>query len=167
LAKEHGTDAGVVDAWLANSRHRRTWVQKIIHTEVVARVDEPAVAVWGIAYKPGTASTKNSPALALVKWLRPFSVRVYDPQVIVPAEEGTDVTQVGSALEACANADALAIMTPWPEFAAIDLVEVRQAMRGRVIVDPFGVLDQEQCAAAGFAYFRLGASGAPAAMEPA
>ena len=156
LANEHGTDAGVVDAWLTNSRHRLGWVQKIIHAEVVARVEEPTVAVWGLAYKPGTASTKNSPALALIEWLRQFTVRVYDPEVHLLSKEGAAADQVESALEACHGADVLAIMTPWPEFAAIDLARLREAMTGRVIVDPLGVLDQDQCVEAGFSCFQLG-----------
>ncbi len=64
LAHEHGTDAGVVSAWQANSAYRRDWVLRTLHAEVFSRVSAPTVAVWGLSYKPETHSTKNSPAVA-------------------------------------------------------------------------------------------------------
>ena len=47
-------------------------------------------------------------------------------------------------------------MTPWPEFATIDLAQVADVLRGRVLVDPFGVLDVGRAAHLGFVHHRLG-----------
>lgn len=156
LASEFGTDAGVVDAWLSNSRHRRDWVLKALHSVVMSRSKDPIIAIWGLAYKPNTMSTKNSPSLALIEALGPFSVRACDPQVVLKSHSSQNVVQVESALDACRGADALVIMTPWREFSAIGMIEVRELMRGRVIVDPFSTLDASLCAELGFSHFRLG-----------
>jgi UDPglucose 6-dehydrogenase len=47
-------------------------------------------------------------------------------------------------------------MTPWPEFAQIDLRTL--ALRGRLLIDPYGLLDGARARALGFTYFKLGAS---------
>ena len=157
LAHAHGTEAGVVEAWRINSAHRRQWALALLHQEVLSRCEHPRIAVWGLAYKPHTASTTDSPAVDLLRSLHPFDVRVYDPCATLNGEAGAGaLRQVPSALEACAGADALAIMTPWPEFSRVPADVLRTAMRGRVIIDPFGVLDAASCNERGFRYARLG-----------
>jgi UDPglucose 6-dehydrogenase len=156
LAAEHGTDARVVDAYLANSRYRRDWVLRTLHAGLAAAGARPAVAVWGLAYKQDTRSTRNSPALALIGSLPGVAVRAYDPQATWAGPGGANFRQEPSPLEACAGADALAVMTPWPEFAALDLAAVRAAMRGRLLIDPLGCLDGGRAARLGFSYFKLG-----------
>lgn len=157
LAAEYGTDTSVIDAWLANSRHRRDWVLKTVHSEVISRYDNPTIALWGLAYKPDTVSTKNSPAVALINALRPFSVCAYDPQAVLDTSGLPYLTLGATALDTCRGADVLIVTTPWNEFTTVDLGRVREAMRGCVIIDPFAVLDRGRCTELGFVYYRLGA----------
>jgi UDPglucose 6-dehydrogenase len=156
LAGEHGADASVVDAFLGNSRRRRDWVLRTLHEEALQRHTPGVIALWGLAYKPDTASTRNSPALQLVRDLARVRVQAYDPQAVSDQDVFPNLVRVGSPLLACRGASALAVLTPWPEFAAVDLGEVRRALAGKVIVDPFGVLDAERCTRLGMSYFRLG-----------
>src|SRR6266542_3364063 len=111
LADAHGTDAGVVRAWLANSEHRRDWALRQVHERVIPLAPTPTLAVLGLAYKEDTASTKNSPSLALLADLAPFVVRVYDPAVRARPECHPRLVSTASALEACTGAHALLIMT--------------------------------------------------------
>ena len=161
LANEFGTDDSVVDAWISNSRYRRDWALRLLHREVIPRAQQqekknPVIAVWGLAYKQDTTSTKNSPTLSLIDVLKPFSIRAYDPQVVLDREPHANFFQSSSAIEACKGADALLIMTPWREFSSISVAQIRDAMTGRVVVDPYGVLDAGACVEAGFNYFKLG-----------
>lgn len=156
LAAQHGTDASVVDAIVRNSCHRRDWAIRTVRRALNGRPPaDSCVAVWGLAYKRDTASTKNSPALALVDALAPMPVCAYDPQARVNGSVA-HLSVAGSPLAACAGADVLAVMTPWTEFASIDVIEIKRVMRGRAIVDPFAVLDEEASVSAGFSYHRLG-----------
>jgi UDPglucose 6-dehydrogenase len=59
-------------------------------------------------------------------------------------------------LEALAGADALMILTPWPMYREIAPAEIVQAMTGRTVLDPYGVLDAARAAAAGLDMFTLG-----------
>ena len=156
LAAEFGTNASIVGAHIDNSRHRRDWVLKTFHRQVMSQQANPKIAVWGLAYKPNTMSTKNSPALSLLEALGPFSVRVYDPEAVLDADCATGVVQKSTALEACREADVLIVMTPWDEFHEVDLVQVRELMTGRVIIDPAGVLDRDRCVELGFSHATLG-----------
>lgn len=60
LAEEHGTDAEVVRAWIHNSRYRKDWVLRVLHSNVLNYCPQPRIAVLGLAYKENTHSIKNS-----------------------------------------------------------------------------------------------------------
>lgn len=156
LAAETGSDANLVRAWLDDSRHRKNWPLRVLHQEVLGGNPESSVAVLGLAYKENTASTKNAPALELISALGQNAVRVFDPAVTPEMTPFPEMTAAPSALAACEGADAVVIMTPWPAFAALEPKEIAAAMRGVTILDPFRVLDPEDCAKAGLRYFTLG-----------
>jgi UDPglucose 6-dehydrogenase len=158
LAAEQGTDARLVAAWQNNSTRRTEWVLRLLHEEgLLDQTKRSQLAVWGLAYKQDTHSTKNSPALALIQSLHSYSIRAYDPAVHLRSSDFPNVTASSSALEAARDADALLIMTPWREFSESPLAELKNLMRGAYLLDPFGVLDQDACLDLGFIYRRLGA----------
>jgi UDPglucose 6-dehydrogenase len=158
LAGQHGTEAGIVSAWQINSRHRRDWALRRVHEFVLsgANTAEKSFALWGLAYKQDTHSVKNSPALFLAEALAPFRKTAYDPRVKSLARPLPNLSLATSALEACRGADALLIMTPWPEFSTIAPNDIRREMSGDFIIDPFGVLDSRACQDAGFSHHALG-----------
>jgi UDPglucose 6-dehydrogenase len=157
IAGKRGTDARLVEAWIADSDYRRDWVLRRLHRDVLGATREPVVAVWGVAYKAHTHETKNSPAVALLDQLAgEVTTRAYDPGAHVAAAEARRWGVAESALAACDGADALAVMTPWPQFTAVDLAAVRRRMRGGYLLDPYGCLDAAAARAAGFQYAQLG-----------
>src|SRR3989475_6153876 len=157
LAGDHGSDAGVISAFVRSSEHRRDWALRTLHGEILASRPDAVIAVLGLAYKENTHSTKNSPALALIAHLGPWSVRVYDPVVAASAAHHPALTGCDSSLTAAQGADALAIMTPWPEFRELKPADLAGVMRGRTVLDPYRVLDGRAVAAAGLDYCTLGA----------
>jgi UDPglucose 6-dehydrogenase len=159
MGGESGTDVGVVLAWQANSRHRRFWALRRLHETVLSRRTDPLIGVLGLAYKEDTHSTKNSPSLALIAELKPFRLRAFDPAVKVQPDWHPALAQAQDALDACRGTDAVIIMTPWRPFKALAPAAMAEAMAGRVVIDPFGVLDGKAAAAAGLEHHRLGAPG--------
>jgi len=157
-ADARGTDAGVVRAWVANSRYRKDWALRLLHETVVATVTSPVIGVLGLAYKENTHSTKNSPSIALIESLGPFALRVHDPVVPASAAPHPAARGCATAMEVCAGADALLVMTPWDDYRALDPAAIATAMRGRVVIDPYAVLNEAACRDAGLAYWRLGAT---------
>ncbi|RMD60590.1 MAG: UDP-glucose/GDP-mannose dehydrogenase family protein [Alphaproteobacteria bacterium] len=155
-ADAHGTDAGVVRAWIANSRYRKDWALRTVHTTTIAAIKAPVIGILGLAYKENTHSTKNSPAIALIEALRPFALRLHDPVVPASAAPHPNAEGCSDALAVCNGADAVLIMTPWPEYRALEPGQMAQKMRGRVVIDPYAVLDEAACRATGLTYRRLG-----------
>jgi UDPglucose 6-dehydrogenase len=157
LADAAGADAGAIRAMLTNSRHRKDWPLCRYGELVGDRVRHARVALWGLAYKENTHSTKNSPALAFLTGLGPSTVRAYDPLVAVDRRYHSGIVQAKDPLDACRDADALAILTPWPQFRSVAPKDVAAAMKGRVVLDPYRLLDPEACRAAGLQQAVLGA----------
>jgi UDPglucose 6-dehydrogenase len=156
LAAQAGTDVSVVRAWIANSAHRRDWPARILARELYDARPDAVLGVLGLAYKENTRSTKNSASLALLAGLGGKQVSVFDPWVSADAVS-IPVRAAASAIDCARGADALAILTPWPEFARLDPAELAATMAGRLILDPYGMLDPARCRAAGLRRFVLGA----------
>jgi len=158
LADAHGTEAGLIAAWQRNSRYRRDWPLRQLQAHVLARSTDPLIGVLGVTYKENTRSIKNSPAVALIRELATCRLRVFDPAVQAAAEWHPRMTPVEDALAVCDGADALVIMTPWPQFRALEPRAIAGRLRGRVVVDPFSVLDRAAASAAGLEHVVLGAA---------
>jgi UDPglucose 6-dehydrogenase len=156
LAGEHETDSGIVQAWLTNSRHCRDWALRTLRAAVLEKNKDPLVAVWGLAYKENTHSVKNSPSLATLKQIPGVRLSLHDP--VVPAEkaEHPRAEAAADALGALKGADALMILTPWPEYRGIDPAAIAAALPGKLVIDPYRVLDPQKARAAGLTYFTLG-----------
>jgi len=156
LAEAHGSDAGIVEAWRHNSRYRRDWAVRAIREAVLNENPHAEIAVWGLAYKENTHSVKNSPALATISQLEGVALRVHDPVVPASVATGSDVTGVNEPLQATAGAEALMILTPWPDYRRIAPDDIARSLRGRIVLDPYAVLDRKAAEAAGLVYHTLG-----------
>jgi UDPglucose 6-dehydrogenase len=157
LSQETGSEASLIAAFRHNSRHRRDWVLRILHAHVFAHEPHAKLAILGLAYKENTHSTKNSPSLALIADLQPWQLRVHDPVVPASVVKHPRVIAAPTPDDAARGADALVIMTPWPEYRGIDPGELATALSGGTVIDPYAVLDAAALRAAGLDHFRLGA----------
>lgn len=157
FAEETGSEAGLIESFVRNSRHRRNWTLRTLHEQVLAANPKAVIGVLGLAYKEHTHSTKNSQAVALLAELKPWRVRFYDPVVEASAGFHPQATACASAMEVAQGVDALVIMTPWPVFRDLKADRLAGTMAGRVLIDPYRVVDGRAAAAAGLDYFTLGA----------
>jgi len=163
LGTANGTDVGVVQAWVENSRRRKRWAGETAAQLIAGRTDAQ-IGLLGLAYKENTHSTKNAPSLETLAMLPDAEIRAYDPAVGDLPAETRAVERVADALDAADDADVLIIMTPWPAFKTLEPADLAARMRGRTIVDPFAVLDNAACAAAGLLRLTLGVAPADAAI---
>jgi UDPglucose 6-dehydrogenase len=117
------------------------------------------IALLGLSFKPDTDDMREASSLVLSARLQGegATVSAFDPVASERAGEllsGVEIEQ--SALSALDGADAAVIVTEWPEFAALDLDQMRAAMRTPLIIDGRNLLDGERVAAAGFLYEGIG-----------
>jgi UDPglucose 6-dehydrogenase len=105
--------------------------------EALGSLQGKRVAVWGLAFKPGTDDVRDAPALEVLKRCLADGAEVvaYDPLVKRLDQQYAAVVMGESALQALAGADALVVMTDWPEFFGIDRAAILRAMRGECIID--------------------------------
>lgn len=156
FSEQIGSDAAVLRAFRHNSRYRKDWTLRTLHRAIFSSVEDPLIAVLGLAYKEDTNSIKNSPSLALIENLTPFRLRVYDPVVPATAAPHPNAEAAASPAAAWADADALVIMTPWTAFRGLRPDEIADSLRGRCVVDPYAVLDGAACRRSGLDYHTLG-----------
>jgi UDPglucose 6-dehydrogenase len=106
--------------------------------EAAGGVEGKRVTVWGATFKAGTDDVRESSGLLVADQLHSLgaTVTVYDPTGNGNALAAfPELTYADSAIAAAADADLIAVVTAWPEFAQVDAEEVACVVGGRVIVD--------------------------------
>jgi UDPglucose 6-dehydrogenase len=117
------------------------------------------IALLGLAFKPNTDDMRGASSLVLASRLEAEGaiVRCYDP---VSESEALKVMPkldcADSALEVVEQADAVVLVTEWPEFLSLDWLEVAGAMAGKLVIDGRNALDPEAVRAAGLVYEGIG-----------
>ncbi len=117
------------------------------------------IAVLGLTFKANTDDLRQSPALAIIRWLigHEAQVRVFDPAGMDKASALLDRVEFATDAYSCVtDADAVAILTEWPEFAALDLERVRGLVATPLVIDLRNLYDPATMERAGFAYHSIG-----------
>jgi len=119
VGREHAVPTKLIDGVKASNDAHRSWAQRRLR-ELLGDIDGKRVAVWGLTYKPGTDTLRRSSAVELCQWLLAQRARVaaHDPAVRSIDIDGVDLRS--DALDAARGADALVVMTEWPEYRQID-----------------------------------------------
>ena len=102
------------------------------------------VAVWGLTFKAGTDDLRDSPALEVVDRLLAAgaAVQAHDPTVAVHRNPVPATVELATdPVAACAGADALVVLTEWPEYAAVDPAAAVAGLVGQAVVDARNLLD--------------------------
>jgi UDPglucose 6-dehydrogenase len=117
------------------------------------------VAMLGLTFKPNTDDMRDSPAIAIALALADAGVTVaaYDPEGMEQAKPlMPDVEMKASAYAAIEGADAIALVTEWDAFRALDLARVKELANAPVLVDLRNVYNPDEARAAGFIYASVG-----------
>ena len=118
------------------------------------------IALWGLAFKPGTDDMREAPALVLIEKLRKAGcvVRAYDP-----AAMGESSVRIGDTIfyacdmyDALLDADALMLVTEWKEFRLPAWGVVKKTMKQPVILDGRNIYDAKELQDLGFVYRCIG-----------
>jgi UDPglucose 6-dehydrogenase len=119
-------------------------------------------AVWGLSFKPNTATVENAPSLKTIEALiaQGASVKAYDPKANdsfqkVWGDRG-GIALFDNMYEALDGVDALVVLTEWKHFWNPDYVQMLKRMKGNVIFDGRNIYEPERMATHGFTYFGVG-----------
>jgi UDPglucose 6-dehydrogenase len=120
------------------------------------------VALWGLAFKPGTDDMREASSRVLMEeiWRDGGRVRAYDPkalnEVVRIYGERSDLVLCDNAYDALQGADVLAVVTEWREFRSPDFERIREHLARRAIFDGRNIYDPRTVREAGLAYYGIG-----------
>lgn len=141
-----------------SNRHQQAWVRRTLGA-VVGDLRGKRIGIWGLTYKPGTDTLRRSAAIELCEWLvaQGAEPRAHDPAVRgLPSTLASLVTLAPDPLSAIRDADALVVMTGWPEYRPITADAVVAEMRAAVVVDPGRFLEDQLAIAPQIRYAAVG-----------
>jgi UDPglucose 6-dehydrogenase len=158
--QEAGVQVELLQAVLAvNIRQKRLLGDRILK-HFGGSLRGKRVAVWGLAFKPGTDDIREAPALTLIEQLLEAGAEVSatDPQALAAARGllGDRVRLEARSYDCAAGADALALVTEWREYRRPDFTRLKQLMRDPVVFDGRNQWEPATLQAAGFRYFGIG-----------
>jgi UDPglucose 6-dehydrogenase len=128
------------------------------------------IALLGLAFKPNTDDMREASSLVLSARLQAAGARVraYDPVAEAEARKLLrGVAFAESATAAIDGADAIVLVTEWPQFGELDFGDVAAAMRGTLVVDGRNFLDPDAVRAAGLNYEGIGRPAPARRLAPA
>ena len=137
------------------------WVVRKLQAHLKTLVGRK-VGLLGLSFKALTDDTRHAPSLEIIRLLARMGVRtsVYDPAVKrIPAEVEGRVVLAPDAQALAAGADALVVVTAWPEFRELDLGAMARSMRTPLLLDGRNALQPDRAREAGFTYVGVGREG--------
>jgi UDPglucose 6-dehydrogenase len=160
LARSYGAEPRILDAVHEVNEHQKTVLTKKIEQHFEGKLADKAIAVWGLAFKPGTDDIREAPSLVLIERLLELraTVRVHDPEAMnnVRAIYGDRLVYCQKRDDVLLGADALAICTEWKQFVHPDFEEMHRLMRRPVVFDGRNIYNPQRMRDAGFTYYSIG-----------
>ena len=141
-----------------NSLQRRRFVGKV-RAALGGSVEGARIAVLGLAFKPGTDDMRKAPSIDVIRHLTDLGAEVVatDPVALEAARPLLPDTELVAGAEECvAGADAVVLVTEWPEYRALDWAAIAGTVRRRLVVDGRNCLDGAALSRLGFAYVSVG-----------
>ncbi len=147
-----------------NELQKRRVISKL--EKHLGKLVDKKIALLGLAFKPNTDDMREASSLVLSARLQAAGARVraYDP--VAEGEARKLIRGVAfkeSAFDAVEGADAVVLVTEWPEFGQLDLAAVAGAMRGNLLVDGRNFFEPERVREAGLVYEGIGRAAGRAA----
>ena len=141
-----------------NSRQRELVIERLLTSMKLLK--GKTVGLLGLAFKPNTDDLRDSPALDIARRLldRGARVRAHDPVATALAQKlhpDLAVTWCSMPEEAADEADALVLVTDWPEYRELDWAALAARMRHPLVLDGRHFLDAPRLTALGFQYLAV------------
>ena len=117
-------------------------------------------ALWGLAFKPATDDMREAPSLVLIRQLLEAGavVRAFDPVAMDECRRrvGDRIEYAANMYDALTDADALVVVTEWPEFKIPKFTYIEKALRRKLIFDGRNIYNPEQMREFGYEYYGIG-----------
>ena len=117
-------------------------------------------AIWGLSFKPQTDDMREAPSLVVIEKLLEAGAKVkaYDPVAMEEAKRvlGDKIEYAEDQYDALIDADALFLITEWPEFKFPTFSVMSKLLKNKVIFDGRNVYDVKDMKKLDYNYFGIG-----------
>lgn len=144
-----------------NNRQKMVLVNSI--TDILGNdLTNKKIAIWGLAFKPGTDDMREAPSIPIIKELihHGATINAYDPQAMELAKsfylKDIDINYVNNKYDALNDVDALVIVTEWKEFQSPDFMEIAARMCGKDIFDGRNIYKEKTVLSHNLNYYQIG-----------
>lgn len=159
MARQNDVDLSLINATIkGNANRKKEMADRIL--SAVKRIENPKIAILGLAFKSGTDDCRESPAIDIILELleQKANITAYDPKAMANAQSalGNKIHYADTLYDAVKNADVLAVLTEWQEFKALDFDQLSSLMRNKNIIDCRNILNPQKAEEFGFKYQGIG-----------
>ncbi len=159
-ADEHGYDFKILKAVEAVNEIQKRYFLEKIDSHFGKALSGRTIAVWGLAFKPGTDDMRESPSIVLIEGLLERGARVlgHDPAALETARAvfGDRIVYCEREYEALEGVDALVVMTDWLEYRRPNFHRMKELMVSPVVFDARNLYESDRMRALQFTYYPLG-----------
>jgi UDPglucose 6-dehydrogenase len=142
-----------------NTLQKKRFVDKI-ENKLGRDIHGARIAVWGLAFKADTDDIRESPALDVIRYLldKGATVTATDPKAMENMKQvfKEQVEWMHDPVTCAAGADAVALLTDWPQYTTLPFRKIAATMNNPVIFDGRNCLNREVMRETGFQYYPMG-----------
>ncbi|MCB1180756.1 MAG: UDP-glucose/GDP-mannose dehydrogenase family protein [Chlamydiia bacterium] len=150
-----------VDA--VNHSQKQLLAKKIAaYFESKGGVSGKTLAIWGLAFKPGTDDIREAPSLVLIEELlrQGVHLRLFDPVAMERAKkllgEREAIVWCKDEYETAFSAHAIVLVTEWKQFRFVDFSKITPHMKGHAFFDGRNQYRPSEMNVLGFDYLSIG-----------
>ena len=157
---ENDYEFKILDSVMKVNENQKTKLIPQIQKHFTGGLQGKKIAMWGLAFKPYTDDIREAPSLYNIDALLELgaSVSAYDPEAMGHVKNilGDKITFTKNPYEALEGADALLIVTEWPQFRTPDFDRMDSLLKNKVIFDGRNLYELNQMAELGYTYYSIG-----------
>lgn len=162
IANEYGVELKIIKGAIeANERQKLYMVEKIETN--LGDLKGKKIGILGLSFKPETDDMREAPSLTIIPELikKGATITAYDPQGIKEAvwrlkEYEKDIIYCANEYEVMKGVDALVILTEWNQFRRLDLIRVKNLMKGDYFFDLRNIYEKEEIENVGLKHIGVG-----------
>lgn len=159
-AKENKYDMRILNAVENVNESQKEVLFNKVKTHFNGDLKGKKFALWGLSFKPKTDDMREAPSLVIIEKLlkEGASVVAYDPVAMKEAMHTLkDTIEYATDMyDALNGADALLIVTEWPEFRVPDFNEITKRLKQKALFDGRNIFDPQDMNKLGYSYYCIG-----------
>lgn len=159
ISETTGYDPELLSAVLQRNDKQVEEVMAKVKRAIGGMIYQKIVAIYGLSFKAGTNDVRNSGSLRILDRLEEGGafIQAHDPVAIEEAKSlRPDISYHKDPYDAVENANALIILTEWPQFTELDYRKILEKMANPAIIDGRNLLNGDELRRLGFSYIGMG-----------